>query len=228
MCGRFTLSSTPEALREQFALEWDVVPPPRYNIAPTQPVTAIWQASSTSGRAAAVLNWGLIPSWAKDPSIGSRMINARAETITEKPSFRNAFRRRRCLVPASGYYEWIKRPDGSKQPYLIRMNDNHPFAMAGLWEHWIGQDGSEIQSCTLITTDANEELRALHHRMPVILPREEHAAWLETDERNARELLPLLKPLFPGQLGAHPVSTLVNNPRNDVAECLAPIELPAT
>ncbi len=168
MCGRFTLTIDPAHLQEAFP--WAVIPndlTPRFNIAPSQPVAVI---PNTGEKIVSMYKWGLIPSWSKDPSIGDRMINARSESLAEKPSFRNAYRRRRCLILADGFYEW--KPslgNKSKQPILIRLKDNIPFAFAGLWEHWTAPDGSEILSCTIITTQPNSLLESIHNRMPVIL-----------------------------------------------------------
>jgi putative SOS response-associated peptidase YedK len=224
MCGRFSLSVTPEALVEQFSLHLSgaVPPPPRYNIAPTQPVVAVRTRNAAGERELVLLHWGLIPSWAKDPSIGNRMINARAETLAGKPSFRTALRRRRCLVPADGFYEWARGAAG-KQPYHIRRVDRAPFAFAGLWEHWVGADGSEILSCTLVTTGANALMRPLHHRMPVILAPEDYPRWLHPEEGRPEGLLPLLAPRKWEGMETVAVSAYVNNPRNEGAQCIAPL-----
>jgi putative SOS response-associated peptidase YedK len=167
-----------------------------------------------------LLRWGLIPSWAKDPAVGARTINARAETVAEKPSFRAAFRRRRCLVLADGYYEW--RKEGSKkQPYYIRMRDEAPFAFAGLWEYWSpGDDAETLETCTLITTEANELTRAIHDRMPVILPPDAYEVWLDPELDDRPRLLSLLRPYESQALIADPVSTHVNNPKHDDPECV--------
>ncbi|MFN2190460.1 MAG: SOS response-associated peptidase, partial [Candidatus Promineifilaceae bacterium] len=168
MCGRFTLVAPGEAIAELFDLTDIPSLVPRYNIAPTQPVAAVRLSQSTGDRELTYFHWGLIPRWAKDTKIGSRMINARSETAAEKPSFRSAFKYRRCLVPADGFYEWQK-VNGGKQPVRIQMKNGDPFAIAGLWENWISSDGSEIDSCTLLTTEPNDLLRAVHNRMPVLL-----------------------------------------------------------
>lgn len=222
MCGRFTLRVSPEQIADLFSL--DATPPvaPRYNIAPTQPVLAIREDYGGNGREATFLNWGLIPFWAKDPSIGSRMINARSETAAEKPSFRAAFKYRRCIIPADGFYEWQKVA-GGKQPQLIGMADGALFGLAGLWERW-EQDGSAIESCTILTTEPNELLAPIHNRMPVILHPEDYDEWLDRSIQKADPLLHLMRP-FPAELMDHrPVSTHVNNPRNEDPACVAPLE----
>ncbi len=216
MCGRFTLTELePDMLVEIFNLSGDVPPlAPRYNIAPTQPVATVIRDSGANRLA--IMRWGLIPSWAKDPAIGSRMINARGETVHEKPSFRAAFKRRRCLVLADGFYEWQKQDSGPKQPVFITLNDRQPFGFAGLWEQWTdGATGDEVVTCTIITTTPNDLLRPIHNRMPVILPRAHYAPWLATDERDAEALLPLLRPYPAEEMTAWPVSTRVNSPAND-------------
>lgn len=218
MCGRYTLASPETWIREEFEL--DELPAdyhPRYNIAPTQLVLAVIERDGV--RRAGWLRWGLVPSWAKDPAIGNRMINARAETVHEKPSFRSAFARRRCLIIADGYYEWQKRPD-RKVPHWIHRPDRRPFAMAGLWERWNPPDGGEpLHSCTIITTEANDFVRPIHDRMTVILSPEERRIWLDP-EADPDTLRSLLRPWEGDDLTAHEVSTLVNSPRNDSPECI--------
>ncbi|MFZ1752284.1 MAG: SOS response-associated peptidase [Caldilineaceae bacterium] len=221
MCGRFTLRASSEQVADLFSLEQ--MPPlaPRYNIAPTQPVLAIRESYAGNGREATFLNWGLIPFWAKDPSIGSRMINARAETAAEKPSFRAAFKYRRCIIPADGFYEWQK-VDGGKQPQLIGLKGGGVLGFAGLWEHW-EQEGSAIESCTILTTEPNDLLAPIHNRMPMILHPEDYDEWLSRDIQKADPLLHLMRS-FPGELMAYqPVSTLVNNPRNEDPACAVPL-----
>jgi len=268
MCGRYTLTDPGDELIRHFQLSGlPAEYTPRYNIAPTQPVLAVIDAD---GRRAGMLRWGLIPGWAKDPAIGNRMINARAETLVEKPAFRSAFRRRRCLIPADGFYEW-KTVSGRKQPYRIVRKDGGVFAFAGLWESWrppggadaagraqaadpadaadgagaagpagaaggrtgvsasdgagdAGRDGPVIYTCTIITTDANETLQPIHHRMPVILSPEDYDLWLDRDIDDPEVLRPLLRPSPAGELRAYPVSTYVNNPRNEGPDCIAPLE----
>ena len=166
-----------------------------------------------------LLRWGLIPAWADDPAIGSRMINARSETAAEKPSFRRAFKERRCLIAADGFYEWQKT-NGGKQPYHLRMRDGRPFAFAGLWESWKEDGEGEIRSCTILTTDANDLVGEVHHRMPVILPPEIYDLWLDPTVREAEQLLSLLIPYPPEDMEAYPVSRRVNNPSNNEPSCV--------
>ena len=226
MCGRFTLFADPADLQELFNLS---APPPadvaslvapRYNIAQTQPVAVIANGET---RVLELFKWGLIPSWAKDPQIGNRMINARAETLAEKPSFRTALKKRRCLILANGFYEW-KREGKSKTPMYIQMKDGRPFAFAGLWEAWKSPDDREawIKSCTIITTEPNALMEKIHDRMPVILPLKAYDLWLSSGELPAEKTLPLLKPFAASQMKAVAVSPLVNNPRFDSAECVIP------
>ncbi len=222
MCGRFTLTVNPEEIQEIFLdLQGAENIRPRYNIAPSQPVAVI--ANNAPNRLDYFV-WGLIPSWAKDPSMGSRMINARSETLAEKPSFRTAFRRRRCLIPADGFYEW-KQEAGQKRktPMYIRLASDKPFAFAGLWDNWQSPDGSNILSCTIITTQPNELMQSIHNRMPVILPPSAYAQWLQPGEADTAALLPLLAPYPAGEMLAYPVSTLVNSPANELADCIKPV-----
>ena len=212
MCGRYSLTTPIEGIRALFGIDSAINLAPRYNIAPTQEVLAVRASPDGAGRELAGFRWGLIPSWAKDPAIGSRMINARAETVAEKPAFRAAFRRRRCLVAADGFYEWEKRPDGGKQPWRITLDGGAPFAFAGLWEGWLGADGSEIESCTIVTTDAAEAIADLHHRMPVMLDPADYDTWLAADD--PKQAAPLMRP-YAGALEFYPVTMRVNNVRND-------------
>jgi putative SOS response-associated peptidase YedK len=178
MCGRFTLTVDADSIQMHFPWLTDIPPQiaPRYNIAPTQPIAVV---ANNRPEAVTHMVWGLIPFWAKDPKIGSRMINARSETLAEKPSFKHAYKRRRCLVLTDGFYEWVKRPgEKAKTPYLIRMQDDTPFAFAGLWEQWQSEEGSQLQSATIITTEPNELIAPLHNRMPVILPEQHYQDWL--------------------------------------------------
>lgn len=221
MCGRFTLTADPKQIRDAFP--WITVPEDlnsRYNIAPSQPVAVI----PNNGRNQLDFYlWGLIPSWAKDPSIGNRMINARAETLSEKPSFRTAYRRRRCLILADGFYEWKKQPGSkAKQPVYIRLKSQSPFAFGGLWERWDAPDGSTIFSCTIITTEPNDMVAEIHNRMPLILPAGSYQDWLAPEELNPGKLDPLLRPFPAADMQAYEVSTLVNNPANDEPACIAP------
>ena len=223
MCGRFTLAADPTNFI-RFLLEYDTSDTfaPRYNIAPTQPVAVV---PNNGAAKIEFFRWGLIPPWAKDPKIGNRMINARAETLAEKPSFRNAYKRRRCLVLADGYYEWRKEPDGgAKTPFYIRMASEKPFAFAGLWEAWrpIGEV-ELVLSCSIITCSANELLEPIHHRMPVILDHEAYDLWLDSVERSPATLNHLLAPYPAEEMTAFAVSRLVNQPKNDSPECILPV-----
>ncbi len=222
MCGRFTLTTTPEQLRAAFTgLSVSDEIQPRFNIAPSQPVAVVVNDGKFQ---VDYYTWGLIPSWAKDPTIGNRLINARAETLVEKPAFRSAFRRRRCLVLADGFYEWRQEPGKrTKTPMLIKMKSGLPFAFAGLWENWNTPDGSNILSCTIITTEPNQLMQSIHNRMPVILPENAFPAWLEGREGNLPQLQPLLVPYPAEALTAFEVSTLVNSPANEDPRCILPI-----
>jgi len=219
MCGRFTLTADVSTLQDAFPfVNMPEGLQPRFNIAPSQPVAVV----PNDGRNQLdYFVWGLIPSWAKDPSIGNRMINARAETVLEKPSFRNAFRRRRCLVLADGFYEW-KQGERGKTPMYIRLTSGKPFAFAGLWESWNAPDGSNVLSCTIITTQPNDLMATIHNRMPVILPEQAYPAWLETGEGDTKGLTELLVPYSAQEMQAYPVSPLVNSPKNDVPELIRP------
>jgi putative SOS response-associated peptidase YedK len=217
MCARYTLTD-PGALEELYGMPIPLSLPPRFNIAPSQTLPVARE--SHGRRDFALLRWGLVPSWAKDPKAGYRMINARAETVGERPAFRAAFRRRRCLVPADGFYEW-QEGERKKQPWYIRLRRGGPFSFAGLWEHWEG-DAELIESFTILTTKANELVRPLHHRMPVILPVEHYPLWLDADTRDAGALQALLAPCPAEALTAFPVGTEVNNPRNDLPLCIEP------
>lgn len=223
MCGRFTLAATTQKLAEAFAgFEFPVELSPRYNIAPSQPVAVI---ANNGQNKVEFFQWGLVPSWAKEPAIGNQMINARSETLAEKPSFKNAYKRRRCLILTDGFYEWQAAPEagakGGKTPMYIRLASGEPFALAGLWEVWrAGEDN--LLSCAIITTNPNELMATIHNRMPVILPAAAYARWLDPAERRPEELNDLLQP-YPAELmTAYPVSKLVNSPKNDSPELIAP------
>jgi len=222
MCGRYTLSSPDASIAE--LLDLSVAPSlaPRYNIAPSQLVAVLRTPPAREVRELELLRWGLVPGWAKDAAIGNRLINARCETAAEKPSFRTALRRRRCLVVADGFYEWRKL-DRRRQPCHIRMVDGRPFTFAGLWEHWQSPDGEPVESCTILTTAANELLAPIHERMPVILAPGDHALWLDPAVTDAARVQPLLRPYSPTELVAQPVSTHVNSPRNDDPRCIEPL-----
>lgn len=222
MCGRYMIVSNTEALRRLFRFPELPNLEPRYNVAPSQEVPVIRRGAD--GRAHfAMLRWGLVPSWAKDLKIGTKMINARAETVAEKPAFRAAFKARRCLVPADGFYEW-RAEEGGKQPYLIRMADEAPFAFAGLWESWRNpESGETVESCTIIVTDANDLVAPIHDRMPVILAPNDYDPWLFS-EAAGEDLQGLLGPYPAGAMTVHPVSKAVNNVRNDDPSLIAPLD----
>jgi putative SOS response-associated peptidase YedK len=223
MCGRFNRRASPRDVADLFDVTVSELPP-RYNIAPTQPVAAVRIRPSEKGRELVDLRWGLIPSWADDPKIGFRLINARADTAATKPSFRAAFKARRCLIPSSGFYEWQKR-EGTKlkQPFHIGLKDDRLFAFAGLWEEWHNPGGEVIESFTILTTDANELMRPIHNRMPVILPPADYAAWLDPKEQDREALTKLLRPFSPDEMVAYPISTFVNSPRNEGPKCVEKI-----
>ncbi|MGA7933074.1 MAG: SOS response-associated peptidase, partial [Kovacikia sp.] len=215
MCGRFSQTKPAETLSSTFELavpEWT----PRYNIAPTQAVPTV-TFSSQEKRQFKLLRWGLVPAWAKDLAIGARLINARAETVAEKPSFRSAFKRRRCLILADGFYEW-QRSQGKKQPYYIQVTQGQPFAFAGLWEHWQGSD-TEIESCTILTTQANELMQPVHDRMPVILSPQSYDLWLNPATLG-EQLQELLHPYRAQDMQRYPVSSFVNSVNHESPECV--------
>ena len=231
MCGRFTLHHSLEELEERFAAEVEAPTvaeaAPRYNIAPTQEILVVTQ---NGARHLHGYHWGLIPSWAKDPAIGSRMINARAETLAEKPSFRTALSRRRCLIPADGFYEWqdsmgdlVGGKKSPRTPMHIRLRDGGLFAFAGLWDEWHAPDGSPLRSCTVITTAPNAVTAPIHDRMPVILRPEDEALWLDLSISDSSTLLTLLTPYPADAMEAYAVSRQVNVPTVDDAECIAPV-----
>ena len=227
MCGRFTLRSSANAIADQFQLSFLPDLQPRYNIAPTQSIAVVRLAPAASdaheaaNRELVMLHWGLIPSWAKDRKIGYSTINARAETVDSKPAFRQAYQKRRCLVLCDGYYEWQKIDAKQKQPYYIHRRDDQPFALAGLWEHWQRGDQA-LQSCTIIVTAANPLLQSIHDRMPVILERGDYDLWLDPEAKGTPQLRELLRPLAGDDLEAYRVSTVVNSPKNDLPQCIAP------
>lgn len=222
MCGRFVLTADAKTLQMAFDLETTPAPlVPRYNIAPTQPVAVITNAAP---KELTYHRWGLVPPWAKDLSIGSQMINARAETAAEKPSFKNALRRRRCLIPASGFYEWPKK---GQNPLYIHLKDDPVFAFAGLWEIWRSPDGDELHTCTILTTEPNDYIRQFHNRMAIILPRERYADWLYGGELQAAEALSILTPVDEDKMTAYEVSKRVNSPTFDSPENIEPVSTQA-
>lgn len=224
MCGRFVQKSDRERLQRFFNIPRqltvpDDLPSPSYNVAPTQPIQAVVQEGNA--RLLTAYRWGLVPAWADDPSIGSRMINARSESANEKPAFRNAFRSRRCLIPSDGFYEW-KKAGGEKIPYFIHGEGEEPLAFAGLWE--VNQKFSDpLTTCTILTTAANPSMSAIHDRMPVILLREDYDHWLDPDA-DPEALLALLRPYEGDDLALHPVSKRVNSPRNNDPSLIEPVE----
>lgn len=227
MCGRFTLTKELREVAERFGVHYPrgfagtgVVDRPRYNIAPTQNVIVIADDGSRSMKQ---MKWGLIPSWAKDPAIGNRMINARVETIDEKPSFRTALKKRRCLIPADGFYEWQKLGK-VKQPVRIVLKSREPFGFAGLWDSWTSPANEMIQSCTIITTAANELIQPVHDRMPVILNREDEAQWLDPKLDDPEKLRPLLEPYPSSEMQFYPVSREVNSPGVDKPSNIEPLK----
>jgi len=222
MCGRFTLFEADKILSKEFGVSGIPTLSPRYNIAPSQSVATVRATPAGSGREIALLRWGLIPSWSKDPAIGNRLINARAETAREKPSFCNAFKRHRCLIPSSGFYEWLRWERG-KQPYFVRMRDSHPFAFAGLWDRWESPDEGAVETCAILTTAANDVLAPIHDRMPVILPPIEYARWLDPSLKDTDSLAPLLVPFPAEDMVAFPVNPRVNAPSVDDEKCIAPL-----
>lgn len=221
MCGRFTLTVNPEETQETFSsFNFPQKFAPRFNIAPTQPVIAI---PNDDQNTADFFVWGLIPMWAKDPSIGNKLINARGETLEEKPAFRGSLKYKRCLILADGFYEWKATPGKKvKTPFFIHMKDRKPFAFAGLWDSWNSPDGSLVKSCTIITTEPNELTGIIHNRMPVILHPRDYARWLDPSPQTPDQLKPLIKPFPADLMDAYPVSTLVNTPANDIPDLVVP------
>lgn len=221
MCGRFTLTVDPAEIADVFGnYEFPTQFAPRFNISPTQPILAI---PNDARNKADFFMWGLIPSWSKDPSIGNKLINARGETLAEKPSFRGGFKYKRCLILADGFFEWKALPGGkTKTPYFIHMKDRKPFAFAGLWDEWHSPDGDNVRTCTIITTDPNELMSSLHNRMPVIVHPNDFDFWLDPAPQTPDKLVRLIKPFPTENMSAYPVSTFVNKPGNDRPECIVP------
>ncbi len=222
MCGRFTLTVDPAELKEAFQdYKFPTQFAPRFNVAPTQPILAI---PNDGLNTADFFIWGLVPGWAKEPEIGNRLINARGETLAEKPAFRGSYKYKRCLILADGFYEWKSEPGTkTKTPYFIHMNDGKPFAFAGLWDEWNSADGSQVRSCTIITTGPNDLMKPIHDRMPVILDPADYGQWLDTSPQTPGSLQPLIKPFPADKMSAYPVSTLVNKPSVDNAELIQPV-----
>ena len=219
MCGRFGLFVTPEVLEEYFSLD-DLVAAvePRYNLTPGRAVAVVRE--SEGKRRLGALQWGLIPFWAKDATIGRRLINARLESVAEKPAYREAWQRRRCLIPASGFYEWSEPRAGRKRPYFIRPHDERLLALAGLWERWRTPTGEKLETCVIVTTDANAQLAQIHDRMPLLIPRDAQALWLDP-KSSLHDVLKLAE--RPPKLDAHPVGFGVNDPKNDDEALIAPV-----
>lgn len=213
MCGRYAVTLPPEAMRDLFKTANAIDFPPRHNIAPTQPIVAIMEEQGM--RVAKLVRWGFVPGWVKDPREFPLLINARAESMAEKPAFRDALKHMRCVIPASGYYEWRTGPDKTKQPYYITMADGEPMALAGLYSIWVGPDGEEVDTAATITVAANPDLAVIHDRMPAILTPETVDDWLNVREVNARAAYPLARPLPLGVVKFHPVSTRVNSAKMD-------------
>jgi putative SOS response-associated peptidase YedK len=223
MCGRFSQNITPEFISNVLGVKDVPSMQDRFNIAPSQKLWAARQTTNTEDRELVHLKWGLIPSWAKDASIGTRQFNARSETVAEKPSFRAAFKQRRCLIPASGFIEWEKLEDG-KQPYYFHMKDKEPFSLAGIWEQWVDAESQQsIESCTILTTEANKIVGRIHDRMPVIIPRDYYGLWLQQEVRKQEQLQELLVPYPADEMDSYQISKLVNSFRNDTVECIEPL-----
>lgn len=222
MCGRYFLHSTADKLSALFGEMPMPVLEPRYNIAPSQPVPVVRQ-NPAGRREMVLLRWGLVPSWSKGPDSRYSMINARAETVAQKPAYRSAFRYKRCLIPADGFYEWRAAGKG-KQPYVLRPRDGRPLALAGLWEHWQDADGNELESCTILVREANSQVKAVHERMPVIMTPDSYDLWLDTHAQKPQPLETLLAVQQAPELDIYPVGRAVNNPKADSAALLEPIE----
>jgi len=222
MCGRFSQAQIAELDREIARLLEAPPLEPRYNVAPTQDA-AVVRERPDGDRVVQLLRWGLIPRWAKDPAIGNRLINARAETAAEKPAFKTPFQRHRCLVPVGGFYEWQKTGK-AKQPYFIRRSDGRPLLLAGLWDRWEGEADGPVDSFTILTTEPNELVAPIHNRMPVILGRGDFDAWLDPANRDVAALRAMLRPFAAGEMTAYPVSRYVNSPQHEGPECVSPVE----
>ena len=219
MCGRYAITTAPEAVRRLFRYREQPNFPPRYNVAPTQPVPIVRMADGQ--RHFALVRWGLIPSWVKDPKTFTLLINARGESVNEKPAFRNAMKRRRCLFPADGFYEW-KGVVGRKIPYFARLKSGGPLAFAGLWETWTGPNGEEMETAAIITTDANKEMAQVHHRAPVIVPPEAFDFWLDTDKVDGKTAAAVIGPAPDGSMEVYEISTAVNRVANDSPALIEP------
>ena len=221
MCGRFVLKDNIKTLSKNFDFDQDddVLFEPKYNITPGQNAPIIIKEET---RKCAIMRWGLVPSWSNDPLIGFQMIDARSETVAQKPSFKNSLRKRRCIVPSNGFYEWKKLDNKTKTPYYIKMKNNKPFGFAGLWDTW-NKDGANLTTFTIITTSPNELIKPIHDRMPVILKKEDEDLWLNPDIQNSDKILHLLKPFSSDDMETYEISTYVNNPRNEGEKCIVPV-----
>ena len=224
MCGRYLITSSPEAIRRLFRYREQPNFPPRYNVAPTQPIPIV--RLNEGEREFALVRWGLLPSWVKDPRTFTLLINARGESVTDKPAFRNAMKRRRCLVPADGFYEW-KDEGGRKRPYVVRPKDGGPIAFAGLWETWIGPNGEEMETAAIVTCVANRSLGAIHARMPVVVPPEAFDFWLDCAKVDAATAAALIAPAREGLFEAYEISTAVNRTANDDSKLIEPLAMQA-
>lgn len=221
MCGRFTQTQPATVIAQIFQLAEVPEISPQYNIAPSHSISTIFHPTAPDPRTYKQLQWGLIPHWAKDPKIGNKLINARAETVAEKPSFRQAFQKRRCLVIADGFYEWKTQPNQKqKQPYYFHLQNHQPFAFAGLWEQWKDPTGQTLETCTIITTEANEIMAPIHDRMPVILAEKDYEQWLDPALNDSSKIQPLLHPFPASEMLAYPVSTKVNKPSVNFPELI--------
>jgi putative SOS response-associated peptidase YedK len=223
MCGRFVLAVQPQQMALEFAIGNMPQLTANYNVAPTQPVAVI---TNETERQVSLYKWGLLPSWAKDASMAAKMINARSETVDEKPAFRAAFKRRRCIIPANGFYEWRVNADGKKTPMYIHLKDRDLFGFAGLWEVWHSPEGDEVRTCTILTTEANGFMQSLHTRMPVILHREDYEAWLQPGEMAAAPLKTLLRQYEDEKMTAYEVSRAVNRAGFSSPEMIMPVQSP--
>jgi len=220
MCGRYTITSAPEAVRALFRYAEQPNFPPRYNVAPTQPIPIVRLAEGQ--RQFALVRWGLLPSWVKDPKAFTLLINARGESVIDKPAFRAAMKRRRCLIPTDGFYEW-KAVGGRKQPYFVRLKSGAPMAFAGLWECWTGPNGEELETAAIVTTNANRQLAEIHGRMPVIVPPEAFDLWLNCADVDATTAAALIQPAPENLLEVYPVSPAVNRTANDNPKLVEPL-----
>lgn len=222
MCGRYFLHSTADRLTQLFGEMPMPLLAPRYNIAPSQPVPIVRETPAGS-REMVLVRWGLIPGWSKGPDSRYSMINARAETVAQKPAYRSAFRYRRCLIPADGFYEWRAASDG-KQPYVLRAHDRSPLALAGLWEHWQDANGNEIESCAILVREANRQVRPVHDRMPVMIAAESFDLWLDIHAQKSQAIETLLAAQRAPELEVYPVGRGVNSPKNDAPALLEPLD----